>query len=131
MNWAIFLVIAGAIGFYYTQQNQGPTRGRSATRTAKDAPLDWIDTATKSKPAKQVQTKAKAARKSVKSAVEEVGKKAGAVVSAASSSAGADGDDDLSPVTSPAFRPLATNKAPSGKDVSDMLGPQSAAPASA
>jgi len=131
-NWAIFLALAGALAYYYTQQNHGPTRGRTTTRagtttSAKD-PLEWLDTAAKSKPAKQTQAKAKQARKSVKSAVQEAGKKAEATVSAASSTAGADADDDLSPVASPTFRPLASGKGPSGRDVSDMLAPGSAAP---
>lgn len=131
-NWAVFLVLVGAIAFYYSQQNRAPTRGRPTTRSATTSsakgPVEWADTAVKSKPAKQAQAKAKTARKSVKSAAQEVGKKAETALSTGSSTAGADADDDLSPVASPSFKPVATNKAPSGKDVSDMLGPESAAP---
>ena len=68
--------------------------------------------------------KAKAPRKSVKSAVQETGNKAEAYLSTASSTAGADADDDLSPVATPSGHAA---KAPSGRDVSDMLGPQAGA----
>lgn len=127
MSWAVFLAIAGAAYWYYNQKNHAVARGRSTTRapvtsSLKDA-VNWTEAEAKSKgPAKS--SKAKAPRKSVKTAVQEVGNKAEAYLSAAST-AGADADDDLSPVASPT---IATTKAPSGKDVSDMLGSQAAAP---
>jgi hypothetical protein len=125
-SWALFLALVGAGYFYYSQNQRGAARGRSATRnsiatTANDA-AQWIDTETK-KVAKS--TKTKAPRKSVKSAVQEAGNKVEAYLSQASSTAGADADDDLSPVTSPT---TSGSKAPSGRDVSDMLGSQPAAP---
>ncbi|KAH7385748.1 hypothetical protein BKA66DRAFT_416088 [Pyrenochaeta sp. MPI-SDFR-AT-0127] len=127
MSWAVFLAIAGAAYWYYNQKNNTVARGRSTTRapttsSLKDA-VNWADAEVKSKgPVKAA--KAKAPRKSVKTAVQEVGNKAEAYLSAASTT-GADADDDLSPVTSPT---IATNKAPSGRDVSDMLGSQAAVP---
>jgi hypothetical protein len=128
MSWAVFLAIAGAAYWYYNHKNQAVTRGRSATRTStasslKDA-VQWDESEKKPKAA-QKPAKAKAPRKSVKSAVQEVGNKAEASLSAASSTAGVDADDDLSPVASPV---APSNKAPSGRDVSDMLGSQAAAP---
>lgn len=129
MSWAVFLAIAGAAYWYYNQNNHPTTRGRSTTRTSatnslKDA-VPWVDSDSKTKAAPK-QAKAKAPRKSVKTAVQEAGTKAEAYLSGASSTAGADADDDLSPIASPA---VASNKSPSGKDVSDMLGAR-AGPAS-
>lgn len=126
-SWALFLALVGAGYVYYSQNQRGAAaRGRPTTRnlvasTANDA-AQWLDTETK-KVAKSA--KARAPRKSVKSAVQEVGNKAEAYLSQASSTAGADADDDLSPVTPPTIN---GNKAPSGRDVSDMLGSQAAAP---
>ncbi|OCK80619.1 hypothetical protein K432DRAFT_38999 [Lepidopterella palustris CBS 459.81] len=51
-----------------------------------------------------------------------------ATLSANSSTTGADGDDDLSPAVSPALS-ANNGKAPSGKDVSDMLETRAGAPA--
>ncbi|KAF1841028.1 uncharacterized protein K460DRAFT_294550 [Cucurbitaria berberidis CBS 394.84] len=131
MSWAVFLGIAGAAYWYYNQNTGAIARGRSTTRTPtasslKDA-AQWTDSERKPKaapkPAKPA--KAKAPRKTVKTTVQEVANKAEAYLSTASSTADADADDDLSPVASPA---IASNKAPSGRDVSDMLGNQAAVP---
>ncbi|KAF2833116.1 hypothetical protein CC86DRAFT_5132 [Ophiobolus disseminans] len=130
-NWALFLAIVGA-GYLYYSQNQGAvTRGRStATKPTTASAADtaqWLDSEVKTKAAKAVKVakaKTKAPRKSVQNAVQEVGNKVEAYLDTASSTAGADADDDLSPVASPTFN----TKAPSGRDVSDMLGSQSAAP---
>ncbi|KAL5116571.1 hypothetical protein ACEQ8H_005567 [Pleosporales sp. CAS-2024a] len=128
-SWALFLAIVGAGYLYYSQTQGGVTRGRStATRltTASDS-AQWLDNEVKTKAAKATKApKAKAPRKPVKPAVEENGTKVEAYLSNASSTAGADADDDLSPVASPAGN---ATKAPSGRDVSDMLGSQAAAPA--
>ncbi|KAI8936219.1 hypothetical protein NX059_006644 [Plenodomus lindquistii] len=125
-SWAIFLAIAGAAYFYYNQSSNAAERGRSATRTPltgslKDS-VQWSDS--EKKPKAQKQAKAKAPRKSVKSAVQEVGNKVEAALAAAAPTS--DADDDSSPVASPV---APSNKAPSGRDVSDMLGSQRAAPA--
>jgi hypothetical protein len=126
VNWALFLALVGAGYFYYSKNDLGTERGRSATRdsivgSANDA-NDWLKTETK----KVVKTaKAKAPRKSVKTAAQETANKAKAALSQASSTAGADADDDLSPVASPSF---AMDKTPSGRDVSDMLDPKISTP---
>ncbi|KAF2869759.1 hypothetical protein BDV95DRAFT_608590 [Massariosphaeria phaeospora] len=131
LSWIIVVAFTGAAYLYYTQTNQpGGQRGRSivqrATTSTKDT-LQWAESETKSKLAAKP-TKAKAPRKSVKKAVQEVGDKAGAYLSGASSAAGADADDDLSPVASPGPDATPAVKAPSGKDVSDMLEPKTAGP---
>jgi len=128
-SWALFLALVGAGYFYYSQNQRAVSRGRStATRSTTASAADtaqWLDAEVKSKAKKAVNvTKAKAPRKSVKTAVQEVGNKVESYLDTASSTAGADADDDLSPVASPSF----TTKAPSGRDVSDMLGLQSATP---
>lgn len=127
MSWAVFLVIAGGAYWYYNQNNNAVARGRSTTRvpttnSLKDA-AQWTESEKKPKGAPK-STKAKAPRKSVKTAVQEVGSKVEAALSGASSTA--DADDDLSPVVSPA---APSNKAPSGRDVSDMLATKNATPA--
>lgn len=128
VSWAVFLAIAGAAYWYYNQNKPGAAaRGRSTTRapitsSAKNVP-QWTDEDAKAK-GQRKQAKAKAPRKTVTEAVQEVGNKAEAYLSAASTG-GADADDDLSPVTSPK---TASVKAPSGKDVSDMLGSKTTAP---
>jgi hypothetical protein len=127
-SWALFLAIIGAGYFYYSQNQGGVTRGRStATRpTTASETAQWLDNEVKTKAAKAVKVaKAKAPRKSAKSAVHETGNKVEAYLSPGSSTAGADADDDLSPVTSSSGN---TYKAPSGRDVSDMLGSQAAVP---
>jgi hypothetical protein len=130
-SWALFLAIIGAGYLYYSQTQGGVTRGRStATRpTTASSVADnaqWLENEVKTKAAKATKAvKAKAPRKSVKSAVQETGNKVESYLSNASSTAGADADDDLSPVVSPASNAF---KAPSGRDVSDMLGSQGAAP---
>ncbi|KAH7080413.1 hypothetical protein BKA63DRAFT_243210 [Paraphoma chrysanthemicola] len=131
MSWALFLAFAGAGYLYYSQNQRAVTRGRStATRSTTASSVadtaQWLESETKAKAAKASKAvKAKAPRKSVKSAVQETGNKVAATLSAASSTAGADADDDLSPVASPSYT---ATKAPSGRDVSDMLGSQAAAP---
>lgn len=130
VNWALFLALVGAGYVYYSQNQRGVTRGRStATRPTTASSLgdtaQWLDTEVKAKAAKATKAaKAKAPRKSVKSTVQETANKAESYLSTASSTAGADADDDLSPVASPSDK---TVKAPSGRDVSDMLGPQAGA----
>jgi len=129
-SWALFLALVGAGYVYYTQNQRAVTRGRStATRTTTASAVadnaEWLQTEVKAKAGKAAKAaKAKAPRKSVKTAVQEVGNKVDSYLDTASSTVGADADDDLSPVASPAF----TGKAPSGRDVSDMLGAQSATP---
>lgn len=132
MSWAIFLAIAGAGYLYYNQNQRAITRGRStATKPTTASVADtaqWLNDEVKTKGAKAAKVtkaKTKSARKSVQTTVQEVGKKVESYLDNASSTAGADADDDLSPVASPTYN----TKAPSGRDVSDMLGSQSAAPA--
>jgi hypothetical protein len=130
-SWALFLAIIGAGYVYYSQTQGAITRGRSTTgrsTTASSAAetAQWLETEVKAKAAKASKAvKAKAPRKSVKTAVQETGHKVESYLSGASSTAGADADDDLSPVASPSFN---ATKGPSGRDVSDMLGSQGAAP---
>jgi hypothetical protein len=124
LSWGLVLAIAGAAYFYYSQKDgRVQTRGRS---TVPKTPVQWTDTETKPKSAAK-NTKAKKANKaaekpvkSVKNAVQEVGKNVEAYLSTAST-AGADADDDLTPATSPS---LGAVQNPSGKNVSDMLEPQ-------
>ena len=105
LSWGLVLAIAGAAYFYYSQKdNRVQTRGRS---TVPKAPVQWTDTDTKPKSApKKDKKKANKATdkpvKTVKNAVQEVGKNVEAYLSTAST-AGADADDDLTPATSPAF----------------------------
>ncbi|KAH9870289.1 hypothetical protein IAQ61_005762 [Plenodomus lingam] len=127
-SWAIFLAIAGAAYWYYNQNSHAGERGRSATRTPiggalKDS-VQWSDSDNKKPKAVQKQAKAKAPRKSVKSAVQEVGNKVEAALATASPTS--DADDDSSRAASPV---APSNKMPSGKDASDMLDSQRAAPA--
>lgn len=127
-SYALFSILAAAAVWYYyprSQAGRSRTRGRSLLRannttTGKGEPIQWSDSESKKS------TKAKAPRKSVKKAVQEAGQKAEVYLSGAST-AGADADDDLSPVASPTLN--AVQKAPSGRDVSDMLE-EKAAPAS-
>ncbi|KAF2637985.1 hypothetical protein P280DRAFT_482419 [Massarina eburnea CBS 473.64] len=117
VNWGIFLSLAGGVYWYYfLNKKDGQQRGRTLSRAGNaKAPVQWNDEEPKAKPAaKANKTKA---RKSVKTAVKEVGNKVEAALATAS---GAEGDDDSSPVTSPANG----TKAPSGRDVSDMLEPE-------
>lgn len=125
-SWAAFLVLVGGAYWYYTQNDRAAARGRSATRTttpgsAKES-LQWTESEKKSKAAPK-SAKAKAPRKSVKAAVQEVGNKAEAYLSSTSP---ADADDDRS---SNASSSLAATHTPSGRSVADMLEPQGAAPA--
>ncbi|KAF2189785.1 hypothetical protein K469DRAFT_562803 [Zopfia rhizophila CBS 207.26] len=132
ISWATFLALVGAAYWYYGQTgNRGRQRGRTLQRannagTRNDALVQWSDSEAAPKTTAK-SPKAKTPRKSVKKAVQEVGDKAEAYLSAASSTAGADADDDLSPAMSPALGAM-TAKAPSGKDVTDMLEPKGAAP---
>ncbi|KAF2255924.1 hypothetical protein BU26DRAFT_11868 [Trematosphaeria pertusa] len=125
LSWALVLAISGALYYYYSQNsNRGKHRGRPLQRAANTAttkePIQWDEGEAKSKSAAKP-AKAKAPRRSVKKAVQEVGDKAESYLSAASSTAGADADDDLSPVTSPSLGATTAVTAPSGRDVSDML----------
>jgi hypothetical protein len=115
MSWAAFLAIAAAAYFYYAPKPSGDARGRSTTRTTTTS--SWSDSETKPKAApKQAKPKPKAPRKSIHAAVQEAGNKAEAAFEAATSGA------EVAPVAS------TSAKAPSGRDVSDMLGEQTAAP---
>ena len=122
MSWATFLAILAAGYFYYAPKLNADTRGRSTARTTttNTKQVDWSDSDSKPKAAaKQAkkQAKAKAPRKkTIQDAVLEAGNKVKAEFDAATS-AGADASDDSS-ASSPV---RAAPKAPSGKDVSDML----------
>lgn len=124
LSWGLVLAIAGAAYFYYSQKDHRvQTRGRS---TVPKASVPWADAETKPKAAAK-NTKAKKANKaaekpakSVKSAVQEVGKNVEAYLSTAST-AGADANDDQTSAKSPSF---GAGQNPSGKNVSDMLEPQ-------
>jgi hypothetical protein len=119
MSWAAFLAIAAAAYFYYAPKAGGDVRGRSTTRPA--TTTSWSDSETKPKTApKQVKAKAKAPRKSINAAVQEAGNKAEAAFEAATSTGA-----EVEPVASTS---AGASKAPSGRDVSDMLGAQGAAP---
>jgi hypothetical protein len=126
LSWALCIALTGAAYLYYSQngrsnRNRGRTAQRAnATTTTRGEPVPWGDSEAISKKAKKA---VKEPRKSIKKAVQEVGEKAEAYLSTAST-AGADADDDLSPATSPSLGATTSFKAPSGKDVSDMLGPQ-------
>ena len=130
LSWAIIIVLGGAAYIYYGKNQTRRKRGRTLTRTAdiikvKEEPdRQRVDTDGGSKTAVKA-PKPKAPRKSAKKAVQELGDKVEATLSAASSTAGVDADDDLSPAVSPAF---GATKAPSGRDVSDMLEPEGPAP---
>ena len=115
MSWATFLAILAAGYFYYAPKLSADTRGRStAPTTTTSTKVDWSDSDSKPKPAaKQAkkQAKAKAPRKkSIQEAVQEAGNKVKAEFDAVAS--------DDSSATSPV---RTAPKAPSGKDVSDML----------
>ncbi|KAF2739854.1 hypothetical protein EJ04DRAFT_259127 [Polyplosphaeria fusca] len=131
-SWAFFLAIAAAAAWYYSQQPKGRQRGRPVQRVANtktaSANADWIESESQQKSSAKA-AKAKAPKKSVKKAVQDIGDKAKANLSAASSTTGADGDDDLSPAVSPALGATTAVETPSGRDVSDMLEPRAAAPA--
>lgn len=128
-SWAIFIAIAALGTWYYTRNSTTPPqRGRPLQRAgdnSKDTSLDWIESEAKTKvnaAAKAVKNKTAAPRKAAKKASEKVE----AYVSGASSTAGA--DDDQSPIVSSAPAASAGTKAPSGRDVSDMLEAQAPAP---
>lgn len=126
-SWVIFIAIAAVGTWYYTRNsNSPPQRGRPLQRAGntKDSNLDWIESETKAKAnaaAKVAKAKTAAPRKAVKKATEKVE----AYVSGASSTAGA--EDDQPPAVSAAPASAGT-KAPSGRDVSDMLEAQAPAP---
>jgi hypothetical protein len=120
LSWGLVLAIAGAAYFYYSQKdNRVQTRGRS---TVPKAPVDWTETDTKpkagAKKSKKTNKAAEKPAKSVKNAVQEVGKNVEAYLSNAST---ADADDDETPATSPS---VSAPQNPSGRNVSDMLEPQ-------
>lgn len=124
MSWATFLAILAAGYFYYAPKLNADARGRSTARTTTTSskPVDWSDSDSKPKAAaKQAkkQAKAKAPRKkSIQDAVQEAGNKAKAEFNAATS-ADVEASDDSSSASEPV---RVAPKAPSGKDVSDMLG---------
>ncbi|KAG9186781.1 hypothetical protein G6011_09889 [Alternaria panax] len=125
MSWAVFLAIGGAVYWYYLHQgNTADVRGRSTTgksttNSLKEA-VDWDSSEKKPKAAKK-SDKTKAPRKSVKTAVQDAGNKAAETLKQAAPKQAA--DEEVAP-------PAAyTNKAPSGRDVSDMLGERSVSPA--
>jgi hypothetical protein len=122
MSWVMFLAIGAAAYWYYVHQNNNAiargrsTTGKSTTSSLKDA-INWdTESKPKAKPAKK-----QAPRKSVKTAVQEAGSKAAASLSQVAPVAAANSDNDAAPA-------VASNKGPSGKDVSDMLGARSASP---
>jgi hypothetical protein len=123
MSWAVVLAIGAAAYWYYVHQNNEAiargrsTIGKSTTNSLKDA-INWDnESKPKAKPAKK-----QAPRKSVKTAVQEAGNKAAATLSqvAPAAVANATSYDEA--------KPVASKKAPSGKDVSDMLETRSASP---
>lgn len=125
-SWAAFLVLIGGAYLYYTQNSRAAARGRSTTRTtttssAKES-MQWAEPEKKSKAAPK-SAKAKAPRKSVKTAVQEGGNKAEAALSAAVG-AGSNAGDDRSSSTSSSNM----NYAPSGRSVADMLDPRDVVP---
>ena len=132
ISWAIIFVLGSAAYWYYGSNQNRRKRGRTLTRTADtlkvkdESARQRGDIDGGSKTAIKA-PKAKASRKPVKKAVQEVGDKFEAPLSATSSTAGADADDDLSPAVSPALG-ATTFKAPIGRDVSDMLEPEGSAP---
>lgn len=122
MSWAVFLAIGAAAYWYYVHQNNNAiargrsTTGKSTTSSLKDA-VNWDND---SKPKAASKPKNKAPRKSVKTTVQEAGNKAATTLSQASPKATI--EEDVAP---PA---VASTKAPSGRDVSDMLDPRSTSP---
>jgi hypothetical protein len=115
-SWSIFLGLAGAFYWYYFVYKNpgGQARGRplqrGANAIAAKIPVQWDDEDTKSKPtAKANKTKP---RKSVKTAVKEVGNKVEASLPAALTNAVAEASEAVTSTLA---------KAPSGRDVSDML----------
>lgn len=117
MSWALFLAIGAAAYWYYAQQNSDAvargrsTTGKSTTNSLKEA-VNWDS---ESKP-KQKQAKAKAPRKSVKTPTQDTNTKPTAPKAAPAPK------EDVSPPAAP------ITKAPSGKDVSDMLGERAVSP---
>ncbi|KAL1792235.1 hypothetical protein ACET3X_009986 [Alternaria dauci] len=125
MSWAVFLAIGGAVYWYYMHQGTTAdvrgrsTTGKSTTSSLKEA-VNWDSSEKKPKAAKKSE-KPKAARKSVKTAVQDAGNKAAETLKQAAPKQAA--DEEVAP-------PAAyTDKAPSGKDVSDMLGERPISPA--
>jgi hypothetical protein len=121
MSWAIVLAVGAAAYWYYVHQNNEAiargrsTTGKSTTSSLKDA-INWdTESKPKAKPAKK-----QAPRKSVKTGVQEAGNKAAATLSQVVPTAVANSEDEA--------KPIASKKAPSGKDVSDMLDARSASP---
>lgn len=118
MSWAMFLAIGAAAYWYYVHQNNDAvargrsTAGKSTTSSLKEA-VNWD---AESKP-KQKAQKAKAPRKSAKAPAQDDKAKAPAPKAAPAPV------EDVSPPAAAAI-----SKAPSGKDVSDMLGERAASP---
>jgi len=128
MSWAMFLAIGAAAYWYYVHQsNNAVARGRSTTgKSTTNSLKDAVNWDSESKPKAAQKPKAKAPRKSVKATVQDAGNKAAAAVSQAVPKSVSSADESESKVAPPA---AAINKAPSGKDVSDMLGERSVSPA--
>lgn len=118
MSWTMFLAIGAAAYWYYVHQNNNAdTRGRSTTGKSTTSSLkEAVNWDSESKP-KQKAAKAKPARKQVKTPAQDNTNKAAAPKAAA---------EKVEDVAPPA---AAVNQAPSGKDVSDMLGERAASPA--
>lgn len=122
INWAGFLVFLGGCWYVFFYRPSGRERARRQSflrpnnTTTSKGDVQWSDSDSKKAPKA---AKAKAPKKSVKKTVQEVGKKIEASLPSALTS-NDDGGDDASPTVSPPSGATA-NKAPSGKDVSDML----------
>ncbi|EUC44586.1 hypothetical protein COCMIDRAFT_97851 [Bipolaris oryzae ATCC 44560] len=116
MSWAMFLAIGAAAYWYYAHQNNdGVARGRSTTgKSTTNSLKEAVNWDSETKP-KQKQPKAKAPRKSAKPAQDTSGKATA---------------PKAAPVAQEEVAPPAASiaKAPSGKDVSDMLGERSVSP---
>ncbi|KAF1964926.1 hypothetical protein BU23DRAFT_41498 [Bimuria novae-zelandiae CBS 107.79] len=129
-SWAAFLVLAGALSWYYglldkalaKKNESGPNRGRTRSRADDTKIPDWAESDSK-KPAAKPAKKA-APRKSVKKAVQEVGSKAEAALSSVTSATGAVAEKETSDET-PSLATQVADMIPSGKDVSDMLDAKS------
>jgi hypothetical protein len=119
-SWGLFLIVVGGATYYYFLSPNGNTRQRrrsiinATTTTGRGQSIDWGNSEVVSKAKKAV--KAKAPRKSVKKAVQDVGEKAEQYLTEATT-AGAEAYDG----TTSAISNVLGAKVPSGKDVSDML----------
>ncbi|KNG51249.1 hypothetical protein DDE82_007445 [Stemphylium lycopersici] len=126
MSWAMFLAIGAAAYWYYAHQNNNAdTRGRSTTGKSTTSSLkEAVNWDSETKP-KQKAAKAKPARKQVKTPAQDNNNNNNNnnTTKAAAPKAAAEKVEDVAPPAA------AVNQAPSGKDVSDMLGERAASPA--